>query len=111
MNLNKRFNPDKTSAAIKKFSYLSLSRGLGSAPKRGLSKSLDLRLQLPLAEMNDGYFHLRERFINRLMKDGKKSVATKLFDESLEMFYETVQQTDEENLAKQIKSRKKSKDD
>ena len=88
-----------------------LPAGSGSAPKRGLSKSLDLRLQLPLAEMNDGYFHLRERFINRLMKDGKKSVATKLFDESLEMFYETVQQTDEENLAKQIKSRKKSKDD
>jgi|EP01050_Picozoa_sp_SAG11_P000225 hypothetical protein len=31
------------------------------------------------------YFHLRERFIQRLMKDGKKAVAVKIFDESLEL--------------------------
>ena len=54
------------------------------------------------------YFDLRKRFIQRLMKDGKKSVATKLFDEGLEIFYRTIQQSNIDDLVKRSKSRKKS---
>ena len=86
------------SIQVRSFNYFSL--------EEVSDNSLQMRL-----DSFDDYFHLRERFIKRLMKDGKKSVATKVFDESLEIFYETVQQTNEENFAKQIKSRKKSKDD
>ena len=35
---------------------------------------------------------LRERFIQRLIVDGKKSIATKIFDESLELLKERIQQ-------------------
>ena len=35
--------------------------------------------------------NLRERFIQRLMLDGKKSTATKIFDESLELLKERIQ--------------------
>ena len=31
---------------------------------------------------------LRERFIQRLIVDGKKSIATKIFDESLDILYQ-----------------------
>ncbi len=46
--------------------------------------------------------------MQRLMKDGKKSVATKVFDESLEIFYQTIQQSNIEDLTKRAKTRKKS---
>ena len=96
------------SIQIRSFNYFSLPKATcGLAEKEEVN---DNSLQMRLDSFDD-YFHLRERFIKRLMKDGKKSVATKVFDESLEIFYETVQQTNEENFAKQIKSRKKSKDD
>ena len=61
-----------------------------------------------LGEEFDSYFHLRGRFVQRLMKDGKKSVATKVFDESLEIFYQTIQQSNIEDLTKRAKTRKKS---
>ena len=35
---------------------------------------------------------LRERFIQRLIVDGKKSIATKIFDESLELLKDRIQQ-------------------
>jgi len=35
---------------------------------------------------------LRERFIQRLIVDGKKSIATKIFDESLESLKDRIQQ-------------------
>jgi hypothetical protein len=35
---------------------------------------------------------LRERFIQRLIVDGKKSIATKIFDESLELLKDHIQQ-------------------
>ena len=90
--------PKLRSTQVRSFNYFSL--------EEANDNSLQMRL-----DSFDDYFHLRERFIKRLMKDGKKSVATKVFDEGLEIFYETVQQTNEENFAKQTKSRKKSKDD
>lgn len=86
-------------------SYSSLSE-MNDDSFPSVSEGIQMR-----SDSFDDYFHLRDRFIKRLMKDGKKSVATKVFDESLEIFYEVVQQTNEENFAKQTKSRKKSKDD
>ena len=56
------------------------------------------------------YFNLRERFIQRFMKDGKKAIATKIFDEGLEVFYRKIQQMQEEDFIKQFgksKNRKK----
>ena len=35
---------------------------------------------------------LRERFIQRLIVNGKKSIATKIFDESLELLKDRIQQ-------------------
>jgi hypothetical protein len=55
------------------------------------------------------YFNIRERFIQRLMKDGKKSIATKIFDESLEIFYQTIQQTSNDELTKQFLSKSNRK--
>eukprot|EP01051_Picozoa_sp_SAG22_P000089 SAG22_NODE_2_length_61565_cov_858.782010_25_plen_121_part_00 len=57
---------------------------------------------------NKHYFDLRKRFIQRLMKDGKKSIATKLFDEGLEIFYQTIQQSNPDDLLKRSKGRKNS---
>ena len=38
-------------------------------------------------------FSLRERFIQRLIIDGKKSTATKIFDESLELLKKRIEET------------------
>jgi len=43
------------------------------------------------------------------MKDGKKSIATKIFDESLEIFYQTIQQTSNDELTKQFLSKSNRK--
>ena len=39
--------------------------------------------------------NLRERFIQRLIVDGKKSIATKIFDESLELLKERIHRYNE----------------
>jgi len=43
------------------------------------------------------HLKLRERFIQRLILDGKKSKATKIFDESLELLKERIQEYNESN--------------
>jgi hypothetical protein len=52
------------------------------------------------------FLNLRSRFIQRLMKDGKKAVAVKLFDESLEIFYQKVKSLDSEEKNRRTKRKK-----
>ena len=80
---------------------LNQAKGNLKVPKRTLS-AVDAKLGSADISTVDkdfaNYFIIRERFIQRLMKDGKKSIATKIFDESLEIFYQTIQQTSQDEL-------------
>ena len=84
---------ETTEASLK---GLNQAKGNLKVPKRTLS-AVDTKLGSADISTVDkdfaNYFIIRERFIQRLMKDGKKSIATKIFDESLEIFYQTIQQS------------------
>ena len=56
--------------------------------------SIDLVAKLPSSVTNFGEAAggLRERFIQRLILDGKKSTATKVFDESLQLLKKRIEQ-------------------
>ena len=44
------------------------------------------------SSFNEEHLALRERFIQRLILNGKKSIATKIFDESLELLKTRIEQ-------------------
>ena len=44
------------------------------------------------SSFNEEHLGLRERFIQRLILNGKKSIATKIFDESLELLKTRIEQ-------------------
>ena len=44
------------------------------------------------SSFNEEHLGLRERFIQRLILNGKKSIATKIFDESLELLKTRIDQ-------------------
>ena len=78
----------------------------GPATKVGLAKA---KSELGASQAHENIFlNLRSRFIQRLMKHGKKAVAVKLFDESLEIFYQKVQNLDSEELNRKTKRKKSS---
>lgn len=72
---------------------------IGSLQSPGLKASLPnaSRLKASLPSGGSPHLKLRERFIQRLILDGKKSKATKIFDESLELLKERIQEYNESN--------------
>jgi small subunit ribosomal protein S7 len=92
---------DNSTGITKKYSSPA-----GPATKVGLAKA---KSELGASQAHENMFlNLRSRFIQRLMKHGKKAVAVKLFDESLEIFYQKVQNLDSEELNRKTKRKKSS---
>ena len=92
---------DNSTGITKKYSSPA-----GPATKVGLAKA---KSELGASQAHENIFlNLRSRFIQRLMKHGKKAVAVKLFDESLEIFYQKVQNLDSEELNRKTKRKKSS---
>ena len=61
------------------------------------TRSSSFNITATAVNINEEHLGLRERFIQRLILNGKKSIATKIFDESLELLKKRIEQYNSSN--------------